>query len=300
MTDWRAHAAHGDWQLIRLASLEEEELPSLYEVLRETVPKVQRRDGMELGEDYALPHEIDGDTKLKQAALLFNDLRWLFEAEPDWKAEATNYAQTVLEELGVSRRPADHAKYLSREWHAQRVLDLLSAFQFTISATAVGDEGEDDQVDTPWVHDRMNEAGALAFAIGRHAQAAWGKPYEVVAHGRELQVQMRREISVKGGEARKARKQLARDALRKIALAPDTLRKWIILGDRERINFLKKLASDFDRKRPEDERRFHQGVKPKLYGSDWFDEELSGWRRAGDLERAIKNIDISDGCGEKA
>lgn len=183
MPDWREHAARGDWQEINLAHVPEEDHRELFEALSKVVPKRLRTDHLESVEEFALQSEI-ADRRLKDAAVLLADLEGTFDDEPTWLDVAIDYAREVLRELDASPshvngspRSPDEAKYLSREWHALKVLDI-SRHMSTMRSWAAYSIKDPGPVSEEWLHSWMDEAAAAAYSIGRHLQSAWGKQFD--------------------------------------------------------------------------------------------------------------------------
>ncbi|MBX3496645.1 MAG: hypothetical protein KF769_10420 [Parvibaculum sp.] len=293
MDEWRAHADNGDWDKIHLASLTARDRKAIDNRLRKIVPKTFRSHGMEHVEDYALPHEIrknpelvaSSSTKserrsLEAAVSLFNDLRWEFEQEPDWRSEARTHAEKILREREKSGKAIECR---DAAWHAQQVMDLLGSLDFVLSATDVGHDTDKALIGTKWVRTQMLEAASLGFHIGHYAQAAWGKPHELSAQIRNTHIENRRTFSASGGKQLEDKRHRAIAELGRLAHHEDNLPKWRGHARHHQVTELKNMARSADKDRDAADRLFHNPKTGKLFRDRWFQDVLST------LEKSTQN-----------
>jgi hypothetical protein len=65
---------------------------------------------------------------------------------------------------------------------------------------------------------------------------------------------------------------------------------WVGKSLGERLRFLRRLATDYDKPKPEDKQLFtHTGKRAgQLYSPTWFSNCLSDWQGNGDIDHALQ------------
>ena len=94
------------------------------------------------------------------------------------------------------------------------------------------------------------------------------------------------ERAKKGGKSRQDKARLARQKLEELALAPENLPLWLGKSEKQRVTFLRKLASDFNE--TNDELLFQQ--KEELLSRSWFEDRLGEWQAVGKIDQALKKV----------
>ena len=166
-----------------------EAMRALLEKLREIVPKVKVKNGMEYEEHYFEASKSDGkvwqdDPYLTGAAriLEFGELEATVEGYPPPASEIWDdhlvEVGNLLDELTQEAEISGDVGRLSRLEHADQARDLLK--QIKISSKWAASQMDSDH-DRNWFDEVTSGIAYLSFEAGRRTHAAWGKEFEQTA-----------------------------------------------------------------------------------------------------------------------
>jgi hypothetical protein len=214
VNDWRSRAERGEWQQILWEVLsdmpdENERLQrELLAKLRTSVPMRTRVSGMESilrhdtpneaadiirrqrlaegGDGEAIKQEINHSDDVAAAAMLAA-LSLLYEAELDWTAQVEQFAAKITADDQETKRQKsklgsteieNQAPEFTRMAHADQAQGLVAEFRklLKLAKFEAADEHE-----AQWIQQTIREIAEVAYQAGRHIQAGWGKPIELMA-----------------------------------------------------------------------------------------------------------------------
>ena len=191
--NWRDLAAEGRWREICWYHLDQSDLPELLSRLRAFVPTITDPDGVEEHTRYCLPHELPKELRKDEdaiaAALTLTELDTAVEGDPidattHWKRTRAFVLDTLR--TALIEPNTEGTLRLSRHGHANDALDLIDQLDrlFVFYDEVVRREAPDRaaaEEQSTWISEVMGEVAALAFTLGQHAHAVWGKPMERLA-----------------------------------------------------------------------------------------------------------------------
>ncbi|WPZ28247.1 hypothetical protein T8A63_11305 [Sulfitobacter sp. OXR-159] len=132
MTDWRDHYKDRDWAKVEewfYHSEDKEEVAILRDCLRQDIPRVKRRNGVEEMEEYARPDEVTEEWRGGAEILHLGELDAILDGEPDSALQEWQKARTSLETKLASytevNEVTEGALELSRRAHAEQALQML-------------------------------------------------------------------------------------------------------------------------------------------------------------------------------
>jgi hypothetical protein len=189
MTDWQERYAKRDWAWLddwwrRFDDREGAAL--LLERLRADVPRLDRRNGMEMQNDYVTPREAEEKWKGAAEILYLGELEAWVEGEPisvpdQWEHERARI-EALLREFAGAREVTKGDPSLSRRTHAHEALESLASIDFCTSAMSKEIDADGQHpADREWLISFSREIAFLAFNAGSHARAAIGKKAEAHA-----------------------------------------------------------------------------------------------------------------------
>ena len=216
--NWSEASANGEWAEIDWELLPDDDQLHLFEILRSSVPRYDRRDGYEGGFRHDTPEEAklrsEQDVRSRglsgpeatrivrnatAAAVMLANLEALFGEQTDWVNQVSHYAGEILggaRALAPGRGPEGHSDLTGSTSHRLSSHDKEGtepAPELTAEAHArralehVADyewlmglarHEAKDGCDAEWLIEMIKDAAAMGYWAGRRIQAASGKPIE--------------------------------------------------------------------------------------------------------------------------
>ncbi len=185
--DWRKLARDGEFDKLNFLDWTEPQKLQVLSEIKECVPKVSQSNELLPKIVYAHPNhrKIAHDPALAWAAeiLLLGELEADLIGEPPTYAERWLELETqIIDFLAEVQRKSDESP--AQAEHSLQVREGLAAMSNVLKWTLSQCKGDDER---EWIEESLSEAFALAFDVGRHAQAMMFHPHEKAAIGRHKQ-----------------------------------------------------------------------------------------------------------------
>lgn len=180
---WRELVRQGRYKDISWHHLSREDRVEYYGILTKVVPLLWIENGIEVGQRYAYPDEVEGaDLKAAAMVLMLGELEEAVgppipTATEDWN-ETETWVREYIKDALSKPEPHSGSPELSRHAHAKACLEALDGVRFQMAALGgqACDEGE-----RAWIIEAISDAGRHGFWAGRKLQAVWTKPHEADA-----------------------------------------------------------------------------------------------------------------------